>query len=329
MQALLRDLELSDFSILFGAIYKPESHPVEFDAEENYPSSPGEIPLSQAGSLFLVTALIFSSVLFGAKLSPPALTIFPDHAKLVKHFIGTGGPGLTGSEDLAVIDAILAIGLWLEQTNKFVSGPLEDEEFLEYLQSVSLLSANTPTPTIRYSAHVLTSSVLHAHPTDRLRLSFISDTLEECPYEGLKASAVSWLKQEIITAQDRKSENIFASTVALGAAQPYLFPDTSALIDASDDELIQVLQQTFPFHMAVINFLYFVSGKQYSHVVPSGMTAVVEEIYLGPLRSAQEKYMALVSEVKGKSISGGDDALVEFELLGERIALCSAQINEI
>jgi hypothetical protein len=329
IQALLRDLELSDFSALFEAIYKTESHPAEYDIEENYPSSPGDIPLSQAGSLFLVTSLIFSSALFGSMISPPALTIFPDHAKLVKHFIGADGPSNSGTEEPGVIDAILAIGLWLEHTNKFVSGPLEDEDFLGHLQSLSLLSANTPSPTLRYAAHVLTSSILHAHPTDRLRLTFISDTLEHCPYEALKASAVSWLKEELVTAQDRMSNNIFSSTVALGAAQPYLFPDTSALNDASDEELTQEMTQAFPFHMAVVNFLYLISGKQYSHVVPSGMTAVVEEIYLGPLRSAQEKSLALLTGGKGKAFSGDEDSQVEFELLGERISLCSAQINEI
>jgi hypothetical protein len=247
----------------------------------------------------------------------------------VKHFIGTDGPSTIGTEEPGVINALLAIGLWLEHSNKFVSGPLEDDDFLQHLQSLSLLSANNPSPNMRYTAHVLTSSILHAHPVDRLRLTFISDTLEHCPYESLKASAVSWLKEEIITAHDRKSENVFSSTVALGAAQPYLFPDTSALAGATDDELKQELTQSFSFHMAVVNFLYFIGGKQYSHVVPSGMTAVVEEIYLGPLRAGQEKVLKILDRGKGKEV-GGDlqETRVEFEVLGERINMCSAQLNE-
>ncbi len=222
-----------------------------------------------------------------------------------------------------MIDAILAIGLWLEHNNQFVSGPLEDEDFLQHLQTLSLLSANTPSPTLRYAAHVFTSSILHAHPVDRLRLSFISDTLEYCPYETLKASAVSWLKEEIITAQERKSENVFASTIALAAAQPYLFPDTSALTGASDEELLQELEQAFPFHMAIVNFLFFIGGEQYAHVVPSGMMAVVEEIYLGPLRIVQEKAVKALEGEKSE-----DSSVVELQLLGERIALCSAKIDE-
>jgi Uncharacterised protein family, YAP/Alf4/glomulin len=319
MQALARDLGLSDYEPLFDAIYKTDPHTAEYDPEENYPSSPGDIPLSQAGSLFLITSYIFSSILFESKLAQPKLSIFPDHAKLVKHFIGVEGPTNVGGEEPGVIDAVLAIGLWLEHNNQFVSGPLEDEDFLQHLQTLSLLSANNPSPALRYAAHVFTSSILHAHPVDRLRLTFISDTLEHCPYETLKASAVSWLKEEIITAQERKSENVFASTVALAAAQPYLFPDTSGLAEASEEELLQELEQAFPFHMAVINFLFFVGSEAYAHVVPSGMMTVVEEIYLGPLRLAQDR------SVKR---SEGDGSF-ELQLLGERIATCSAKIDKI
>lgn len=249
---------------------------------------------------------------------------------MASHFIGTGGPQLIGSEEAGVIDAILAIGIWLENTNKFVSGPLEDEDYLQHLQSLSLLSANTPSPSLRYAAHVLTSAILHAHPVDRVRLTFITDTLEHCPYEALKASAVSWLKEEIITAHERKSENVFASAAALGAAQPYLFPSTSALAEATDEELVQELTQSFPFHMAVVNFLYFIGGKQYSHAVPSGMIAIVEEIYLGPLRTAEEKAVtALGSGSLDTALGDVGDLKVELQLLGERIAMASKQIDEI
>ena len=238
----------------------------------------------------------------------------------MKHFIGSENPTGIGTEDSGIIDAILALGLWLEHTSSFVAGPLDDEDFLELIQTLSLLSANTPSPTLRYSAHVLTSSILHAHPTDRLRLTFISDTLENCPYETLKAEAVSWLKDETITAFERKSNNVFSTTIALAAVQPYLFPNTSAMLDANDEELLQELEQAFPFHMAVVNFIYFANGEEYAHVVPEGMMAVVEEIYLGPLRNAQQR-AAMIS----KTSDGQGRNSIELELLGERIATSVAQ----
>ncbi|CAL3969044.1 unnamed protein product [Diplocarpon coronariae] len=322
--ALSKDLDLSDFKILLDAIYRTDPHPSEYESE--YPSSPGEIPLSRAGALFLILSSIFSSVLFDSEIQKSQLAIFPDHAKLVQHFIGTSGLESVGTEETGVIDAVLAMGLWLEYANSFVAGPLEDEKFLQHLQTISLLSANTPSSTQRYAAHVLTSSILHAHPVDRLRLTFICDTLEHCPYESLKGSAVSWLKEEIITANTRKSENLFATTVALTAAQPYLFPDTSALAEASDMSLLQQLETAFPFHMAVVNFLYFISGDSYSHLVPPGMLSIVEERYLGPLRSAQEQGLkALSSSAETLAHLGGSK--MDMLLLGDRITICQAQIE--
>ncbi|KAH8672876.1 YAP-binding/ALF4/Glomulin [Tricladium varicosporioides] len=326
--ALAKDLGLSSYEELLAAIYKrEETLEDEEESEENYPTSPDDIPLAQAGSLFLITCFVFSSVLFESKAPQPALSIFPDHTKLVKHFIGTAGPATIGSEAQGTIDAILAIGLWLEHNNQFVSGPLEDDEFLQHLQSLSLLSANTPSPTLRYAAHVLTSSILHAHPVDRLRLTFISDTLEHCPYETLKGSAVSWLKEEIITAKDRKSENVFGTTTALAAAQPYLFPDTSALADATEEELEQELAQSFPYHMAVVNFIYFISADQYAHLVPPGMITVIEEIYLGPLRDAQAKSLAALDAADTSGKGEIEGSATDLRLLGDRIALCSIKAD--
>lgn len=274
--------------------------------------------------MFLISSYIFSSILFGSQTPPqPTLSIFPDHIKILKTFIRTDQPEAIGSEEPGVIDAVLAIGLWLEHTNRFVSGPLEDEDFLQHLQSLSLLSANNPSPTLRYAAHALTSSILHAHPVDRLRLTFITDTLEECPYDSLKASAVSWLKQEIITAEERKVENVFASTAALTAVQPYLFPDNTELCELSGDELVQALGQTYPLHMAVVNFLYFIGGEKYKHLVPAGMIAVVEEIYLDRLKAAQEK---AVSELLSGS-KKPDEFVSELQLLGQRISMCLGQLD--
>jgi len=236
----------------------------------------------------------------------------------------------SGGEDPGIVDSILAIGLYLESTNAFVSGPLSDTTYLQHLQTISLLSAQNPSPTLRYAAHTLTSSLLHAHPTDRLRLTFITDTLENCPFETLKASAVSWLKEELIIAHKRKSDNAFSSTIALAAAQPYLFPDTSALDSASDAEAIQELAQVFPFHIAVVNFLYFITNANFAHIVPPGMTAVVEEIYLGPLKKAQIQASTALENGAETELGRDKEAVQrELQLLGERIAVVEKQIETI
>lgn len=264
---------------------------------------------------------------------------------------------MTGSEDRAVIDALLAIGLWLEEKDKFVSGPLEDEEFLQLLQTLSLLSANCPDEKLRYCAHVLTGNILHAHPHDRVRLTFLSDTLEHCPYESLRASAVGWLKEELITAHRRSSSpapaashasgssshghshspprNAFASAAAISALQPYLFPYESALVVESDNELWEEFQRTYLFHMAALGFLIFLAQWEGSEkVVPEGTFSVVAEVYLGPLREATERLSKMLSgegplageEASLRSAGWGEHAKEvgrrEVEIMRERIGRC-------
>jgi hypothetical protein len=263
--------------------------------------------------------------MFGSQTPQPTLFIFPDHTKIVKSFIHTEEPGTIGGESPGVIDAVLAIGLWLEHTNQFMSGPLEDEVFLQHLQYLSLLSANNPSPTLRNAAHALTSSILHAHPVDRIRLTFILDTLDECPYNSLKASAVSWLKEEIIIAADQKSENIFTSTAAITAIQPYLFPNSTELGELTGDELVQTITETYPLHMAVVNFLYFIGGEEYEQLVPSGTFASMEEIYLSSLKFAQEEALSVL---QFGSEERSDGMAFKLQLLGERISTCLTQLED-
>ncbi|KAI1006960.1 hypothetical protein K3495_g1259 [Podosphaera aphanis] len=320
--ALARDLGLVDYSNLLEIISETES----VSSTENNPDSvfPGNVAFSKTGSLFLITSYVFSSIVFQSKLDLPDLKIFPDHAKLITRFIGINGPAEIGGEESGVIDAILALGLWLENENKFIAGSLQDQEFLEYLQLLSLLSANTPSSSLRYAAHVLCSHILHAHPVDRVRLSFISDTLEHCPFDTLRASAVSWLKDEIMTAMDRKSNTVFTSSAALVATQPFLFPSLSDLYETNDENLMHGIAQSFPFHMAILNFLLFISGERYSHITPPGMLKVVEDIYLQPLKSAQERLLSLVSQ---NPDDNSESMIMDLHLLGERIKFYFAQIK--
>ena len=81
-----------------------------------------------------------------------------------------------------------------------IGEPSSDEQFNEYLQLTALLSANCPSPNLRGHAHFVTSTILRSHPDENVRLAFIRDTLESCPFESLKVSAVGWIKGETIEA---------------------------------------------------------------------------------------------------------------------------------
>ncbi|RKF64602.1 putative yap-binding protein [Erysiphe neolycopersici] len=320
-----RNLGLMQYNTLF-AIFTAKDILL---AEQNYPgydSYSEEIPPSRVGSLLLAAYSIFYSILFKSQVSLPQLTIFPHHAKMVKIYVRFQGPDLIEGSLLGIIDAILLIGLWLESENKFVAGPLEDEEFLEHLQWLSYLSLKTPSPSLRYVAHMLSSSILHAHPVDRLRLTFIKDTLENCPYETLKASAVSWLKEELITAHERNSNGVFASPAALAATQPFIFPSTSGMLEADNNELVEEINASYPFHMAVLNFFVFLSGNKYLKFLPTRMLNVAEELYIRPLKTACERLLDLESKNPKPDFDGTQ---VELQLLEERLNLCLAGISNL
>ncbi|KAB8296728.1 hypothetical protein EYC80_002148 [Monilinia laxa] len=277
--ALCRDLGLADYNLLFDTIYAtpPVAHvqAQHEDPSDDLPDSVEEIPLSPNGSLFLLTSLIFSSIMFKSKTPEPAMTIFPDHAKLVARFFESAV-----SSPVAIVDAIVAIGLWLEHSNKFVSGEFKDNDYMAHLRALSLWSATNPSASLRYCTHKLTSAILHAHPVDAMRLTFISKTLQGSPDEisaiALKASAITWLKEELIIAHERKSQNLFSTTSALLETKSHIFPNILSLVDNLDEELADELMESFVAHMAALNFLFLVSGEQYTNIIPTGMMKEVE-----------------------------------------------------
>lgn len=316
-KALARDLGLREYGPLKDAIYQKDP-----ETDDDFPTSPTDVPLSKCGAIGLLAYSVFSSTFFlENKFAPPEITIFPDVAQLTAHFLGPQGIG--ASNKAGVVDSLLVLGLRLYHKNAFVAGPLEDEDFVQYLQTLSVISATDPSPTLRYHAHLLTSAVLHAHPVDRTRLGYITDTLYECPFETLQASSVGWLKEEIMTAKSRNSDNIFSDTTAVAVIMPFLFPDLSGLAGAEAEEAWEEVQRGLVLYMATINFLYFLTGEDHRHVVPDGMMEVVERIYLGPLRSVNDRLLKALSpggelvEVVGETAAG--DAKAELDLLGSRM----------
>lgn len=261
-QALARDLNIHPLELL--AVI---SH-VEIEAAENeneIVSSPSDIHLSHTGSLYLFAAMQASSVLFEAP-SLLHLEIFPNHSRILETFIGDANMNGIGAERGSLVDAILLLGFVALQKSSL--GELgDDEDFNRYLQRLSVLSANTPSPSLRYHAHVLTTAVLHAHPNEQARFAFIRDTLDQCPYENLKASAVGWFKSEVLsTFKDMKGGEqldehaespYFGSAHALDAIAPSLF-----LIDVPSSTERNALSLQLPFFLAVLNFYYLLCSSQ-------------------------------------------------------------------
>lgn len=203
------------------------------------------------------------SVFFDAPASQPVLHIVPDYAAILGSSLGDSTTGNTGAEPEPLIDAVLFLGFYIiNDQPKLISD--DDQVYNIILRRLSLISANMPSPILRYYAHLLTCSLLHLHPRERFRLAFIRDTLEHCPFENLKASAVGWLKDEILSAERYGHEerldaepSIFATPAAFDTLQPFLFINIDALMEGqSTTDSYATFQAHQPFYLAVLNLLY-------------------------------------------------------------------------
>ncbi|KAL6708631.1 hypothetical protein ACN47E_002612 [Coniothyrium glycines] len=276
--ALTQDLGLQYQEVLQTVMDAEEEKRGAPGSEDEPPVNAEDIPLSKTGALILIAAHNVKQELYAAATQDQltSIAIFPGHATILKNFIGTLGPQTVGLEPEALLDTVLALGLIALEKNN-VGEPKDDEAFAQYLQTVSLISANSPSPSLRGHAHYLTSTVLRSHPHDLVRLTFIRDTLEHCPYDNLRASAVSWLKGETLEANSRQANtasnndhetNIFATPVAISTVAPYLWPDLSDHYFSTDtsfeDSWLQYRQE-LGFHVAALNFYYLLLQADHLH----------------------------------------------------------------
>jgi hypothetical protein len=335
--ALAQDLDLKSQE-LYDVIVDPKPEITgEEDNEDEPPSSPKDIPFSKSGALFLLAARKAMEALYDRPVSTPEISIFPEHAAIVENFVGGASRSTMGLEPEALIDTVLFLGL-LALEEDAVGEPNSDESFCQYLQNTSLLSANTPSPTLRYHAYYLTSTVLRSHPHDLVRLSFIRDTLEHCPYENLKTSAVGWLKGETIEANspspppasDSDTPSIFATPVALSTISPFLFPDLTDNFTGSTlhDSHIQ-FKANLSFYLAALNFYYLLLIAKHLHgpldVAGFHKHSNISKCYLNPLRKAVGTFREGLSE-GGELYDGEEDTygLKELDILEDVIGRVEA-----
>jgi hypothetical protein len=327
--ALTQDLGLSTQD-LYKTIMVPESELEKqlTEGEDEPPNSAEDIPLSKTGSLFLFAARYVKQELYPtARADKDAeLAIFPEHATLLANFVGTLSQGTIGMEAEGILDAILALGLIAIEKNN-IGEPKDDEQFAQYLQTASMISANCPSPSLRYHAHYLTSTLLRSHPSDLVRLTFIRDTLEHCPFANLKTSAVGWLKGETLEANvpqahdhshtDTTSDhgehtNIFATPVALSTVSPFLFPNLThswtSVVEISESWMN--FRSDLGFILASLNFYYLLLTAKMLHenldIIGLQKNSNIEEGFLAPLKSAVGRFREGLKEGGELYDSDGD-----------------------
>lgn len=338
---LAQDLKLSNEDLQAAAItVEKVSSLAQGQGEDEPPKSAEDIPLSRLGSLMLYTARCVSTVLYHRPfdaISP--FQLFPDHQELMKHCMASHdmGNGQLGTEPEALIDAVLALGLLsLEQDN--IGDPATDEQFNEYLQVVALLSSNCPNANLRGHAHYLTSTVLRSQPDEEVRLSFIRDTLEHCPFENLKVSAVGWIKGETIEAnpptpipghdhghnQNGDATSFFGKPLALESLAPYLFPDLVAdLVAAPIQDAWMAFQTNVSFYLASLNLLYLLLCAKHLHqkleIPELWNNNDIAGSFVQPLRDARTRFSKELDVGGALESEKSDTVLAELSLLDETV----------
>ncbi|KAF2251198.1 DUF1760-domain-containing protein [Trematosphaeria pertusa] len=349
--ALAQDLGMKTEELV-QAIMDPEIEKQGIPgAEDEPPNSAEDIPLSKTGSLFLFAARSVKQELYSnvSVDDTPSICIFPDHATILANFVGVMGQQTVGLEPEALLDTVLALGLIALEKNA-VGEPKDDEDFARYLQTTSLVSANTPSPSLRYHAHYLTSTILRSHPSDLVRLTFIRDTLEHCPYENLKASAVTWLKGETLEANpniphsanpatdDSNPPNIFATPVALSTVAPFLFPDLTHTYHSAVEisEPFMQFRQELGFYLAALNFYFLLLTARPLHDVLDikGLHegSNMEEHYLTPLKEAASNFKTSLEEGGELRIAEADgigQAKMDIALLEEAIGMVERALSKL
>jgi hypothetical protein len=315
---LTRDLGLTEASDIF--IKTLVQGPMNNDplGETDDISSPGDIALSTGGSISLLAYWVFSSTVFDADHPTPAMHIFPEHFALLEQLLQDDAHGQIRNAP-GTIASLVALGLWLEENKLISAGPSTDGtnpstavaenpsgNFMTYHHLLTLITVYHPSQQVRNAANALAGAVLHDDPDAQDRLRILEDLLENCMFTNLKACAVAWLREELISALSSPSSqstgassgvstpnNIFATPDALDTVQYAVFPSLGFLKEADQSTLAEYWVVNAAFLIQAANFALFLwrGDGRVDHLVPEGMDAAVGERWADPLLAAAETYL--------------------------------------
>ena len=331
-KALSRDIGLNPPDLITTILKPPD--PSAEETVDDLPSSANDVPLSTSGALFILSAWLASRPLFQTNFTPQIE--LPDYTELVNAVLPDPSSPEFGSQPPAFLDAVFFLGLYTLHTEPFIS-PTSDEAFNAAMQRLSLLSAQLPDPTLRYHAHYLAFTLLSLQSSDEVKLAYIKDTLEHCPFENLKGSAVGWLKDEIVTANAPNEEgspsgSIFSSPALIDIVGEWLWGDRVGVpmysAQQSDEETAEEfanLQKLLSFYLAVLNLIFLLlSNKTMSTNLDVGdIIKGIREDFLEPLSQAAKGFEEALSS--GKLNDGEDEDVRRLQVAEMQILAMNCQ----
>jgi hypothetical protein len=284
------------------------------------PKAASDVPLSKTGALFLLAHRLSMH-----PTEAPPLHIYPQHSAIAEAFMIYG----QGQSNPAVIDAILFLGALALEIGGLGDTPEKSDAFFIYLQIFSVISTNAASPQQRFLANSHVARCLRAHPNEAVRLAYVRDTLEHCPFESVKAAVVGILKDEIVhaTTPVRRAglsvpstpNSILGTPLGLSEIFDVLFPEMEKTFEAAKDEW-EVWKDVYPRIAATLNLhLLLVLNSELRHRlgVDAKFRSKVEEKFLQPVRKRLQTFREREEKEGGANVAMLE---VTVERIGEVVA---------
>ncbi|EED12827.1 conserved hypothetical protein [Talaromyces stipitatus ATCC 10500] len=300
---LSRDICINDEDIL-GLVSAPvESHPLPLDFEE-VPKAAEEIPLERHGALLLLAARSSAATLFeGAETAH--IPIYPDLEVIMSNFVGVADDA-ADEQTQTLYDALLALTIMSSQ--KLAENPANDRQFTELVLALTKCSYRQAYNGLRN----IPATIVHSNPSEHARFRLIKDIIQKEELLYARESAISWLKDEILTAAKTQSDNgnIFIN--------PQHFSEiSSALYNTSEIESldmsagivvswIRFSQSLAPYLHSALNLYYLIiSSSQLREQlkIENGHTSFRKN-FLKPLKSICHAF-------EGDLMQNGGDGRIE------------------
>lgn len=295
--------------------------PLAIDFE---PSKIDEVKMSAGGLLCLVAYWVFAAEVFDANQPRPDMYMFPDHQRLLRHYIGEGDSQATILENPGSMEALVVLAIWIQGQDRIAAdGALSDEakgKFMPYHHLITLISVFHPNVRVRNAATVVAGITLHADPYEDDRLLILEDLLENCMFSSLQACAVAWLREEVVLA--RKSESAalrFNSPSCFEHIQYTLFPNMTFLEGEPADKLLEFWGDNSPFHLQVANFAVFLFGQDHRDLAPAGMAAAIEHRYVQPLLQATKAMLDALADPSVGTVQQPGMLIMELEVMKDTL----------
>lgn len=169
---------------------EPEAGPFDFTSAK----TPQGIPLSKEGILLLAT-----SARFHDRSNPRSFHLaFPELIDLTTRFLMDGGGDRASA---GIQDALCFWALWVSRkTTRAEVRAVAKPRFFSYLQMLMYMAAmGTTAPDVRQMAYSITARLLGLHAPE-VRLEYLVDTIENCPFPNVREASVRMLKDFVAPA---------------------------------------------------------------------------------------------------------------------------------